>query len=304
MKRSRPTLVGMMLLGALAAGVSAAPAADAVPPPGGVIAVTGTNQALYAKPLDSPTWSNLGGKLIAAPAVTVVNPETTQYVGIGANSMLYQRTDATGWRRLTTIDYKCTEVSTILSRFDGSTVYGACTAGNGALYFFEFDGTQTAPTAPTLTKATQNNEVLSKATLAWGDRFDDPQLLAFYKGSQPQAGAGNTWNVDMSGGLGWGDIYSTNGPGSSGFSFDAFQQDDPMILVTVVMVGWNSYSVPGRSIGSPALIENGDGTAELFVTGTNGVVYTQHLTDTAGSSWTQIPSRTPYGPAVSTPLLS
>ena len=128
--------------------------------------------------------------------------------------------------------------------------------------------------------------------------------MAFCKGAQPEAGLGNTYNVDMAGGMGWGDVYSTNGPGSSGYWFDAFQQDGPTILIQVSSGIWNFYSVPGRSIGAPALIENGDNTAELFVTGTNGVVYTQHVTDTAGSTWTQIPSKTNFGPAVSTYLLT
>ena len=45
------------------------------------------------------------------------------------------------------------------------TISGACTASNGALYTFTFNGDQTAPTVTSLTKVTANNAVVGQASV-------------------------------------------------------------------------------------------------------------------------------------------
>jgi serine acetyltransferase len=52
------------------------------------------------------------------------------------------------------------------------------------------------------------------------------------------------------------------------------------------------------SIGSPAVVDQ-DVNAQVFVTGTNGAVYTQTITPDSGSAWTVIPAKTQFGPAAS-----
>jgi hypothetical protein len=45
-------------------------------------------------------------------------------------------------------------------------------------------------------------------------------------------------------------------------------------------------------------VENPDGSAELYITGLNGKIYTHQLTDTAPTQWwTVIPAATRYGPS-------
>lgn len=70
------------------------------PTPVTTVAVTGTNHALYVRRSDSPGFTNLGGYLLAPPAVARTADGTTYYVGIGANHQLYVRTDRIFWRSL------------------------------------------------------------------------------------------------------------------------------------------------------------------------------------------------------------
>lgn len=287
MKRTRSLLAAIgLMVAAAAASLGAAPA-NAVVDSSPVVAVTGTNGALYAKHTSAAAWTNLGGYLIAAPGVAVVDVDTTQYVGIGGNGFLYQRTDTTGWRRLTTADYRCTQVSIVLSSWDGASVFGACTASNGALYAFSFDGGVDAPVATPLTKLTPNNTVAGQVSVT--NSGSQPAYL--YRGatySNEDGSPGNTWalvdgtsheNVD----------YTINFPAASNsWRFEAFQQEGTMVGVYNYTEG-DYHDIPGATLGSPALIDDGDSAGQLFVTGTNGAVYTSELSPTGNSPWTVIP---------------
>jgi hypothetical protein len=295
-RRARAAIAGVGLLAtALLSSLACAPAASAEVDTSPVVAVTGTNRALYAKHTSAATWTNLGGVLVAAPAVAVVNPQITQYIGIGTNSMLYQRTDTTDWRRLTTLEYKCTQIAMAVSPIDGTTVSGACTAGNGALYTFSFDGSAVTPTVATLTKATANDVVSGQAAVT----YDGGEPVYLFNGVS--YGDGNVWILDTT------DLYqhdsvSTNGPGvSTPWQFEVYQHND----ATLTIVGPDlSYSIPGRSIGNPALAAGIEGQSQLFVTGTNGSVYMTGLDGQEHTGWTRIPSATPFGPAASALLVN
>ncbi len=290
MRRARTAIAAVGLLAAtLVGGLAAAPAATATIDTSAVVAVTGTNKALYAKHTTAATWTNLGGALVAAPAVTVVSPEITQYIGIGTNNMLYQRTDTTGWRRLTTLDYKCTQIAMALSPVDFVTISGACTASNGALYTFTFNGDQTAPTVTSLTKVTANNAVVGQASVSY-DGFEPVYLF-----NGPTYEGGNVWVLDTTGLFQQGQS-STNGPVvSTPWLFEVYQQSDS----TLTVVGEAGiYAIPGRSMGNPAVATTLDGHV-LFVTGTNGSVYMTQLDGEGPTGWTLIPSGTWFGPAAS-----
>jgi hypothetical protein len=59
-----------------------------------------------------------------------------------------------------------------------------------------------------------------------------------------------------------------------------------------------SVLAAAQSIGNPSIVENPDGSAELYITGLNGKIYTHQLTDTAPTQWwTVIPAATRYGPS-------
>ncbi len=121
MKRPRSVLLLAVTLAALLVSpiTSAASVIGDTTP---VVAVTGLNQALYAKRLSAPNWTNRGGALVAAPAVSNVGPTLTHYVGIGRNYMLYQRTDTVAPRSMAQ---------------SGANAFLFVTGTNGALYVCE-----------------------------------------------------------------------------------------------------------------------------------------------------------------------
>jgi hypothetical protein len=271
-------------------------ALQVTPPPGPTVAVTGTNKALYVRHDGDTTWTNLSGELIAAPSVAVVTSgagHVTQYIGIGTNSMLYQRTDTTLWRRLTTLDYKCTQVAVALDP-TSTTVVGTCTAGNYALYTFSFDGSQTAPTVTTLHKRTADNQAKTQGSIGWNLPGAPAGPSVIFKG--PGTSLGDTYIVSGLTGTAVSHYRhsSTNGPGTSpGGRYQAYQHGGQMMTI---FTPTTHYDIGCGSVGNPAIVENPDGTAELYVTGLNGKTYTRHLTDSASpGGWTIIDGATVYG---------
>ncbi len=298
MTHFRTLLITIVLLIATVAPSQTAVAAVDMSP---VVAVTGTNGALYVKHTSAPGWTNLGGILIAAPAVAVVDADTTHYVGIGSNRMLYQRTDTTGWRRLTEIAYGCSEVTIVLGP-DRTTVQGACTGPNAALYTFTFDGTVDRPVVQVLNKVTANGETIGRVSIG----FDGIMPCYLFTGAEyfygnPDLGIHhrNQWILDWDGLRRYYGQTRIVGIGVSPRRVYEAQQAEDGWLAVESNDGF--YEIPSRTLGSPVLVENPDGTAELFVTGTNGVVYTQHVTPLSPTSWTTIPSATRYGPAAAAP---
>jgi hypothetical protein len=260
-----------------------------------VIAVTGTNQAMYVRRDTEPGWTNLEGKLIAAPAVARTADGVVHYLGIGTNNRIYQRTDTTGWRQLTTIAYQCAQI-TAAAAPTGSTIVGGCTAGaNKALYTFSFDGSQLQPTVAVLTKMTPSDTVFSPAQIAW-TAATPATAYALFKGVGTSVG--DTYRVDIGPATITAQSHaSVRGPAvSAAGHYQAYQKADNTI---VVFTPSTHYSLPGQSKGVPAIVEHGDGTADLYVTGTNGQLYNWHLTSTSPGPqtwWTVTPTMTNFGP--------
>ncbi len=297
----RVTALPVSLLVALLGLISGLcpPATAAEPPAGATLVVTGTNGALYTRTATSG-WVNLGGILIDAPAAAYVSPVLTQYVGIGGNGFLYQRTQSTGWRRLTVLDYRCTQVSMIRVP-SSTTIAGACSASNGAAYSFSFDGALTAPIT-TLTKISPDNQVTGRVAVEFWE--GEPYYLALGPGYVVDGVAGNVWQryqgVWEAAGL-----RSVNPPGADDEGwYEAFQQADGTIAISCYAGGGTDYLIGGRSIGAPTLVVNADGTAELLVTGTNYGLYRIHLSPdgTANGTWERLSGATPYGPAAASTL--
>ena len=276
-------------------------AAEPPVPSNTVIAVTGGNHQLYVRKPGDAAWTNLGGLLIEAPGVAAVKVGTswvTHYVGIGTNGLLYQRTDTTGWRRLTALDYRCTQVS-LMAEMGKTTVFGTCTGPNGAAYVFSFDGAVKAPTV-TLGKASANNQVIGQVN---AQRYGE-NLYLFAQGPAYLTSAGypgTVWYTVSDGVWYHADVYSQNAPGGdAGGWYELYQQPNDQLYVRCYGESPPlTYFIPGRSVGAPALVLRPDRSAQAFVTGTNGSIYTQRLTcDGSGlNGWTKLSGLSPFGVA-------
>ncbi len=276
-------------------------AADPAVPNGTVIAVTGFNNQLYVRKAGDPGWTNLGGLLIEAPGVAAVRVGSswvTHYVGIGTNGFLYQRTDTTGWRRLTALDYRCTQVS-LMAEMGQTTVFGTCTGPNGAAYVFSFDGALKSPTV-VLGKASANNQVIGEVNAQrYGDNL---YLFALGPAYVNQAGyPGTVWYTVSDGNWYFANAYSQNAPGGdAGGWYELYQQPNAQLYVRCYGESPPlTYFIAGQSVGAPALVLRPDRSAQAFVTGTNGAIYTQRLTCDGSDlkGWTKLSGLSPFGVA-------
>ena len=222
---------------------------------------------------------------------------------IGGNGMLYQRTSTTGWRRLTTLEYRCTQVSITSTGYPwDSTVHGACTASNNAGYAFSFDGSLTQPTVEALTKISANDQVFGKMSAQYWQ--GKPVFTAIGPSYLSDSGAtDNVWAY-LDGEWTQSELFSVNPPGADTTgTYEAYQQADGTIQIWCTDPEFFSYRIPGRGIGAPALTLNVDGSAHIIVTGTNRAIYSQRLTcdGTGLSGWTVLSGLTPFGPASAEP---
>ena len=291
-RRLNGALLGLMMGVASLCGVGVDPATAAAPEsyPKTVVAVTGINGSLYSRTLSDLAWTNLRGYLIASPAVAIAATpagEIIHYVGIGGNGMLYQRTQTTPWRRLTTLDYRCTEVS--VTATTGNQIRGACTASNQALYSFSFDGSSASPTASLLTKITANGSTFSRATI-----LPHGSDLPFFWFRGPEYGeqgsVANIWQVRSDGVMDQYPEWVTVAPvcNQQGAYTCAYQRATGVLTIGVEDSLY--YDIPCISIGSPALTPS-----HVFVTGGNQAIYYQALDDNS-LAWTKIPAMTNFGP--------
>jgi hypothetical protein len=80
-------------------------------------------------------------------------------------------------------------------------------------------------------------------------------------------------------------------------TFEVYQRDPTTIDVVCYRATAQQYPVAGAGIGAASVVLNDDGTAQLYVTGTNRAVYTQRLScGGAGlTGWSSVPAATVYG---------
>lgn len=279
------TSIGWVTRAALAAVVAASTviaggsAAQAAVPDGVVIAVTGSNKALYVQTAGQANWKNLGGQLATAPAVVSWNG-VTHYVASGTNQVLYHRTGTTGWHRLA--PGYCTHVTAIAA---AGQVQVACRGGNAVLYTGTFDATLQSPTIAKL-KAGPGRPILGAAAII----NTYPDVPSYYaRGATYLTGHGpdgdtyaNTYNYTHR--YGWqehrrdepcqSDMAKAHEPG---VIYEVCQVDDGVIVVDVEYSdesGWvrDWYPLAGQISGTPSVVITDYG-AELFVRGSNGAVY-------------------------------
>lgn len=295
----RATAATVMGASVLAAGGTGAQAAV---PDGVALAVTGANRALYVQTAGSSSWTNLGGQLLSAPAVASWGG-VTHYVGTGTNKTLYHRTNTTGWHRLGPA--YCTDVSATAAE---RRVFLSCRGGNGALYTTDFDATLQRPATPTMTKI--GGSVLGAVPVMMTE-FG----VMFLARAASYTEAGETFNTyTWTEEFGFQRFYvrCDSTPAmvySMTTDFMACQQGAGVVTVEAGYYpsepeesDFNIYDVPGQVINTPALALTGEGTAELFVQGSNGAVYHRGLSvdGPTGAGWTKINSIVIGGVAAAT----
>lgn len=290
------------IIGGVVAAVLTTPnagpaSADIATPAGQIVAVTGLNGALYVRADGATGWTNLGGVLIEQPAVSVVvgaDGPVTHFTGIGSNGYPYQRTLTTGWRRLSPIPFRCSQVWTIPG--PGSTVLGTCTAANNAVYGFTFDGSTTAPVVSGMPRLSANGQVSGRVAMEvfGGDRLYLAQGAEFVTDEETP---GNHW-------VSWGDgtwartqwfSRTPMGADPTG-TYEVYQRDPTTINIVCYRGTAQQHTIAGAGIGAASVVLNDDGSAQLYVTGTNRAVYTQRIScGGSQSGWTSMPAATNYG---------
>ena len=94
-----------------------------------VAAATSTDRALYTN--EGQGWRKLGGTLLSAPAVTVINGEP-YYFGVSTDHNVWVRTDRLGWRKFGPSYTNCASSPGVT--FSGGRLYLACTGPDRRLW--------------------------------------------------------------------------------------------------------------------------------------------------------------------------
>ncbi len=124
-------VVGVSLAGSPAAGAADAGFAAVIEEFDTVVTGTTANRIPYTRSTPDAAWTSLGGQLIGPPAVVRAANSHTYYVGLGTNNVLYVRTEASGWTRLSST----TDCGVPAVGADSTTLYVSCRGrSNGALY--------------------------------------------------------------------------------------------------------------------------------------------------------------------------
>ncbi len=276
----------------LTGAVAPAQAVPADVAEGTVLAVTGSNRSLYVRTDAQSAWTNLGGALASAPAVASYDG-VTHYIATGTNKVLYHRTNTTGWTRLA--NAYCTDVS---ATADAETVWFSCRGSNGALYAGQFPVTAQKPALGSLTKLGGVVQGAVPVTLTDAG----PQFFARGGTYYDEEGyAGNTWTWDAE--FGWERYWvlcdGTPAVASSqSVLFFACQSGASVIAGEAWHPGeggeyeFSFFEVAGEAIGTPALAMVSEDRAQLFVQGSDQVVYhrTLAITGATGPRWSKISS--------------
>jgi peptidoglycan-N-acetylglucosamine deacetylase len=109
-----------------------------------VAAATGTDRTLWAN--EGQGWRSLGGALLFAPAVKVINGEP-YYFGVGTDHNVWVRTDRLGWQKFGPAGTNCASSPGVT--FTGGRLYLGCTGPDRQLW--EASSTVTPGTLPHVT---------------------------------------------------------------------------------------------------------------------------------------------------------
>lgn len=296
----RRTTLGLFTVGVavgLAAGATASAAAEkprqpvvpATPPtaafgiPQTVIAVAGSNGALYVKRSSEASFRGLGGALSDAPAVAYSSfTRRTYYVVKGINNALYVRTDTTAFTPIVPSSCKFSPAVGIF----GSRFVVACIGPNGALY------------AGSATLMTASNPRVSTLLYQGGVAAQGPAI--FFAGNTPHFSIVDTeepafnFNVlsrsaDEPAGVYHDNALSCNAapdtvgdPASFTNHFFGCRNGYPLVFGGTsesLYLAWNGgEETAGSILGRVGIAAAGDGSAALcYVIGSNGRVYSKRV---------------------------
>ncbi len=121
-----------------------------------VAAAAGKDRALISN--EGQGWRNLGGALLFAPAVKVINGEP-YYFGIGTDRNVWVRTDRLGWRKFGPSWTNCASSPGVT--FSGGRLYLACTGPDRQLW--EASSTVTPGTLPYVTGFSNFGGIIASA---------------------------------------------------------------------------------------------------------------------------------------------
>lgn len=286
------------------------PAAHAEPalPAQTTIAVTGTDRALYIRGPGQTNYANWGGQLIANPALAITNG-VTHVIGVSTSGALYHRTATTTWSPLhPTQPYICTDISAAAS---DTTIYGACRGTNAILYTFSFPSASQTPTITTMTQ--RAGDSLSPTTIIGPPaviiRNNQPEYIA--TSSKTYTSGGRTYNTYTYKGGVWQKNYSyCSGPPTAIANATRTYLACKYATNVINIETWytssayptgttNIQHIRGLIQGTPSLAPTNNGTtAQLYVNGVNGAIYTKALnatTQNTTSPWTLISGASTFG---------
>jgi len=243
------------------------------PTPITTVAVTGTTHALYVRRSDAPGFTNIGGYLLAPPAVALTADGTTYYVGIGAKHQLYLRTDRLSWRALVPQRVDCGQVG---SAGLGQVVYIGCRGLDNRLHVTEVQvsgGGLPSWTNPAYVFDFGGLLSSGPAVLPQGHGFGSYTVTA----PQPDAAGNNVWQWNGS----W-DRVPRSCSSQPAVSLDGayFACRGPLGTLRF----WHSgddrvFDAGGQIVGTPGIAAHATGnSATAYVEGTGGAIYMTTLT--------------------------
>lgn len=255
-----------------------APAAGARVP---VVAVRGTNGALYVHTEGVPGYRKLGGVISTAPSLVPAADGVMYYIAGVPNGNVYARTDTLPWRAMRpTGGANCREPGAAIN---GATIYVGCRGGNDRLYIAT--GTVTSGQVPTL----GTFRVVGAAT----DTIASGPAMVFVKGVVTsfvtRAGTGrNVFAATQNGaftplpfgcvgrpaigravnlGITW---FACTGPDRALYA-SRHADADPLDS------GWQTTKLGGVVLFSPGIAVAAEGTGMGFVEGSDRMVYSHPL---------------------------
>lgn len=263
------------------------------PTPVTTVAVTGTTHALYVRRSDAPGFTNLGGYLLAPPAVALTADGTTYYVGIGANHQLYLRTDRLSWRALVPQRVDCGQVG---AAGLGQVVYIGCRGLDNRLHVTEVQvsgGGLPSWTNPAYVFDLGGLISSGPAVLPQGHGFGSYTVTA----PQPDAAGNNVWQWNGSYYQAWARVpWSCSSQPAVSPDGAFFACRGPLGTLRY----WHSgdarvFDAGGQIVGTPGIAAHATGnSATAYGEGTDGAIYTTTLSydlrtqRTAAAPWRSI----------------
>ncbi|HVM26254.1 MAG TPA: hypothetical protein VM433_01095 [Mycobacteriales bacterium] len=232
-----------------------------------VVAVTGPDDRLWVRYTNQPSWFNLGGALVDAPAVAR-GYRADYFVGVGADGNVWIRSLTRGWQPLAPANTRCAGASAVVS---GNQLGVACRGGDGALWA----GFATLPNNDTLpyVKGFASRGGSFRHGVSISDIADSTAARFIYSGvgldNRPYSRTDNgSWTS------------GTSATCSASFATSEFYEVGACrdtrsegMLSFPIGQGGTVRPVNGRTIGRPGVAVLVDGEARIYALGLDGSIW-------------------------------